>query len=89
MRNPRFAHHPRILFRCAAPHYFGRPIPGSMIPVVGFAQKIFGKLAFALGTMWFDQRQDGGKRWRWVKKSVAISIFFRRARSFQMPASHG
>jgi hypothetical protein len=26
-----------------------------MIPVLGFAQKIFG-----LGTMWFDQRQDGG-----------------------------
>ena len=45
------------LARCfAALHHFRRPIPGEMILVVGFAHKIFGKLAFVLDTMWFDQR---------------------------------
>jgi uncharacterized membrane protein len=34
------------------------PIPGWIVLMVGFAYN-FGWLAFALGTMWFDQRQHG------------------------------
>ena len=36
------------------------PIPGWVVLMVGFAYN-FGWLAFALGTMWFDQRQHGAK----------------------------
>ena len=36
------------------------PIPGWIVLMIGFAYN-FGWLAFALGTMWLDQRRHGAK----------------------------
>jgi hypothetical protein len=61
--------------RFAALHYFGRPIPGWIVPVLGFAYNA-GWLAFALGTMWLDQRNHGAEleAVARVRKSVAVWI---------------